>query len=104
MKIIQLTVYDDEGLCWTIPGELIETRFQDHQFAVHKSLSTSNNSWVVTHVETGASLAEGQARMSVINAALEKLSRVSADQFNKIISQTREKVARVSGQQQRKAA
>jgi hypothetical protein len=99
-----LTVYDDEGLCWTIPGELIETRFQDHQFAVHKSLSTSNNSWVVTHVETGASLAEGQARMSVINAALEKLCRVSADQFNKIISQTREKVARVSGQQQRKAA
>jgi hypothetical protein len=104
MKIIQLTLFDNEGLCWTIPAELIDTRFQDHQFAVHKSLSTSNNSWVVTHVETGASLAEGQARMSVVNAALEKLSRVSADQFNKIISQTREKVARVSGQQQRRAA
>lgn len=104
MKIIQLTIYDNEGLCWIIPAEIIETRFQDHQFAVHKSLSTSNNSWVVTHVETGASLAEGQARMSVINSALEKLSRVSSEQFNKIISQTRDKVAKVSGQQERKAA
>ena len=104
MKIIQLTIFDNDGLCWTIPAEIIDTRFQEHQFAVHKSLSTSNNSWVVTHVETGACLAEGLARMSVINAALEKLSRVSADQFNKIISQTREKVARVTGQQQRKAA
>lgn len=100
MKLIQLTVFDKDGLRWTIPAELIDTRFQDHQFAVHKSLSTSNNTWVVTHVETGASLAEGQARMTVVNAALEKLSRVSHDQFDKIISQTRDKVARLATGQQ----
>lgn len=74
---IELTVYDQNGEKFVVPAELIESRFTQHQFAVHKSLC--DVFWVVSHVESGGLIAKAETQDDVICTAQSLLKPFTDD-------------------------
>lgn len=77
--MIMLQVMDAQCRVWTIPAEVIQTRFKGFEFAVHKVLDMDSNLWAVSHCKTASVVAYGANKEAAITEAREifKLNTVS---------------------------
>lgn len=66
-----LQVMDSECRVWTIPAEVIQTKFKGFEFAVHKVLDMDSNLWAVSHCKTASVVAYGADKEVAIAAAHE---------------------------------
>ncbi len=79
---IKLKLVDGSGTMWVVPAEIVSTKFRSHRFAVHKSLDLENHLWIVTHEKSSAVVGSGESKVAAIEDAINKLAKVSAQEFD----------------------
>ena len=102
--MIMLQVMDSLCRVWTIPAEVIQTRFKGFEFAVHKVLDMDSNLWAVSHCKTASVVAYGANKEAAIAAAHELLKVNSVYTIKRAIEEiSRTRADLIVAQQQRLA-
>ncbi len=89
VKTFRFQLLDGDGLWWTIPAEIVQTKMSHQTFVVHKSLDLDDSAWVVSHVETGGVVCGGATKAEVIATAVEKINGTTIQEFNEMVERIR---------------
>lgn len=104
-KMIMLQIMDCECRVWTIPAEVIPTKFKGFEFAVHKVLDMDSNLWAVSHCKTASVVAYGADKDTAIAAAHELFKLNSVCTLKRAIEEvSKTRADLVVAQQQRLAS
>jgi hypothetical protein len=75
-QVIQYEFVDQGQNVWIVPAEILPTKFKD-AFILHKSIGLDNDSWTVTHAESGISFVISPGKAEAIEAATELINAMS---------------------------
>lgn len=75
-QVIQYEFVDQGQNVWIVPAEILSTKFKD-AFLLHKSIGLDNDTWTVTHAESGISFVIAPSKAEAIEAATELINAMS---------------------------
>lgn len=84
--LIPFTLMDTEGRKWTVPAELISTRFPGHRFVAHKSLGLDDSLWMVSHFNTGGLVFCAETKDAAIEGARARLALNKLTDLNRAVA------------------
>ncbi len=78
--VIQYEFVDQGQNVWVVPAEILPTKFKD-AFLLHKSIGLDNNTWTVTHADSGISFVTSPTKAEAIESATELINAMSYEEL-----------------------
>ena len=83
--VIQYEFVDQGQNVWVVPAEILPTKFRD-AFILHKSIGLDNDTWTVTHADSGISFVIAPTKTEAIDTATELINAMSYDDLRSAVT------------------
>lgn len=83
--VIQYEFVDQGQNVWVVPAEILPTKFRD-AFILHKSIGLDNDSWTVTHADSGISFVISPTKDEAIESATELINAMSYEDLQSAVT------------------